>query len=46
VYRVTFSSGKLKEIDQIYFDAIPAGRWKPGRFVELFNLAARNRYCR
>jgi hypothetical protein len=46
VYLVTFSSDKLEEIDQIYFDAIPVGRWTPDHFVTLFNQAARQGYCR
>jgi hypothetical protein len=33
-------------LDEIYFDVTPAGRSGPDRFVELFNQAAREGYCR
>jgi hypothetical protein len=45
VYRVTFTRDGLT-LDEIYFDITPAGRAGPDRFVELFNQAAREGYCR
>ncbi len=43
VYRVRFTrDGWI--LDEIYFDVTPAGR--ADRFVELFNQAAREGYCR
>jgi hypothetical protein len=45
VYRVRFTRDGLI-LDEIYFDVTPAGRAGPDGFVELFNQAAREGYCR
>jgi hypothetical protein len=45
VYWMTFTRDELT-LDEIYFDVTPAGRAGPDRFVELFNQAAREGYCR
>jgi hypothetical protein len=45
VYQVRFTRDGLI-LDEIYFDVPPAGSAGPDRFVELFNQAAREGYCR
>ncbi len=45
VYLVRFTRDGLI-LDEIYFDVTPVGRAGPDRFVELFNQAAREGYCR
>jgi hypothetical protein len=45
VYQVRFTRDGLI-LDEIYFDVPPAGRARADRFVELFNQATREGYCR